>query len=304
MKNRQVRLIIGILVGLVLFSSSLAFLFYTKQDQVESQNKDNIEVYVASKKLAMGEMIGASDLQKTYLPKSYIVGAPLSEAEIIGRYASVDIFTNELFRKEKISLIEPKLVLSDTISDTKEEGIKEEALTQELSDTITLPLSLFQNIDTSLKKGDKIDIVSTIPDIQNANLNTREQEFKTKYIATKITIHSFVSNAHEVNTMTSVDSEQKLIYADSVVLEMSPKVIKNFFGAYYKTQELNANRVYNTTQTNKGHLWMVKCAKEDDSLYQNQKERLMVDYIVVQTKKAVQIAKKKAKEKVSISYEE
>lgn len=288
MKNRQIRLIIGILVGLVLFSSSLAFLFYTKQGDVKAHDENSIEVFIATKHLAKGNMITHSDLGKSYLPQSYIAGVPLTEAEIIGRYASVDIFEKELFRKEKLSMLAPQ---KNEILPKVEEVAVEESKESQKSDTVALPLSLFQNIDTTLKSGDFIDIVSVIP----KEIKTKNTKFETKYIALHVLIDSFISGSTKTQEVVSKD-DKKLIYADSVVFEMKPNDIKNFFSTYYKTQELNANRVFNTSKNSRGHLWMVKCSASENEALKKTKDKLMVDH-VTQRKRIV------AKESVSISYE-
>lgn len=306
MKNRQIRLIIGVLVGLVLFSSSLALLFYTKQDAKATQTQELVEVIVAKHKLLRAEIISSNDIKEMMLPKSYVGEKPLMSSEIIGRYTTVDIFEGELFRAEKLSLEAPRnetqnVAASETLLQNE---LKQEQPQLQRHDTVMLPLTLFQNLDTTLKKGDIIDIVSTLPQIQNTSLNQGERAFRTKYIATKIEIDSFVMGAQNTNTLVNTNKEGALTFADGVVLIMEPKEIKNFFSTYYKTQELNANRVYNASQTNKGHLWMIKCAKVEEGNAALAKERLMVDFIAVQTKKAVQRAKVAKKEQVSISYEE
>lgn len=294
MKNRQTRIIIGILVGLVLFASSIALLMYTKQSKQVVENPNNIEVYVANKHLSKGVKIGASDIEKAYLPSSYMPSSPLTPDEIIGRYTQVEIFVKEPLRKEKISLLQPTQEQSN-VQASSAVKIQEMPVQKELqiSDTVTVPLTLFQNIDTTLKAGDYIDIVSIIPTTSQG----KEMEFNTKYIALHVLINSFVSNTVKIENVT-LTQDNKLLRADGVVFEMSPSDIKNFLSTYYKAQELNANRVFNTSKTNSGHLWMVKCSDEIDEKTQKTKDRLMVDYVSSYKK-----ARAKTVEQVSISYE-
>jgi hypothetical protein len=294
MKNRQTRIIIGILVGLVLFASSIALLMYTKQSGQAVESSNNIEVYVANQHLTQGHKITASDIVKAYLPSSYIPSAPLTPDEIIGRYTQVEIFAKEPLRKEKISLLQPTEEQPKTLESSAvkiQEMPAQKGL--QMSDTVTVPLTLFQNIDTTLKTGDYIDIVSIIPSASRG----KDMEFNTKYIALHVLINSFVSNAAKIDNVT-LTQEKKILRADSVVFEMSPSDIKNFLSTYYKTQELNANRVFNTSKTNNGHLWMVKCSDEVDEKSQKAKDRLMVDYVSTYKK-----VRAKAVEQVSISYE-
>ena len=289
MKNRQIRLIIGVLTGLVLFTSSLAFLFYTKQDKALSSVDEVLSVYVAKNNIVRGKMITAEDLELSKLPKSHLLTTPLSDVEIIGRYANVDIYAKELIRAEKLALLEPK---EQEVVKNKEVKISQESSEEEVvkPDTLTLPLSLFQNLDTTLKAGERIDIVSILP----KKLQSRDEDFDTKYVATGVIIDSFVFGVTTLKTPV-MEAEKSLVYADSVVFAMSPKEIKNFFELYYKSQGINANRVYN--KENKGHLWMVKCSRNDDVKEQRVKERLMLDYVRP-------YIRQKAVERVSISYEE
>ena len=291
MKNRQTRIIIGILVGLVLFSSSIALLMYTKQSKSEtlSPTQKSVEVYVASKHIKQGEMIGATNIEKAHLPSSYLPFTPLTQSEIVGRYASVDIFAKEPMRKEKLSMLKPTIPELNKRQRPVITTAKSDSNPQQ--DTVTFSLSMFQNIDATLKAGDYIDIVSVVAKKSKG----RESSFDMKYVALHVLINSFVSNTTNMDTLTQI-KEKKSVKADSVVFEMVPSDIKNFLSVYYKTQELNANRVYNTTKSSKGHLWMVKCSSKVDAKIQKAKDRLLVDH-VVRYKKA------KAAEKVTVSYE-
>jgi len=287
----------GILVGLVLFTSSVALLMYLKRSKANENIQKNVEVYVASKHLTIGDYIGADSITKERVPQNYISFTPLVAEEIIGRYAKVDIFPKEPIRSEKISISNPLDVkVKKTVQNTDEQKQK---IVQTTSDTISIPLSVFKNKDTSLKAGNYIDIVSIIP----KQLHNKEFSFSTKYIAIHIPIHSFVSKnvttstyTRTVTTTTNKVTKSQIIEADTIVLAMSPKNIKNFLAVYYKAQALNNNRVYNTANYD-GQLWLVNAATDVDATIQKQKEKLLVD------KKRKIIKRKKRAKKVSISYE-
>lgn len=292
MKNRKMRLIIGMLIGLVIFASSVALLLYTKIGKQEAKNVSSVEVYVATRHISRGDMIEADDLLKASLPKSYLSFTPLTATEIIGRYATVDIFSKEPMRKEKLSILEPlnetQNVKVKEIVDTESTELVTESITP---DTITVSLSLFKNIDSSLKKGDLIDIVSVISKRNNTT------KYKTKYVALSVRIHSFVSNYNEMNTYV-VHGEESRTIASSVVFEMDPNDVKNFLSVYYETQELNAKRVFSNKE-NRGHLWMVKCSTTEDKRSERAKERMMIDH----KQKVIKRKHKQRKNQVSISYE-
>jgi len=289
MKNKQTRIIIGILVALVLFSASIALLMYSKQATSDTKSVNNIEVYIAKVHLSQGEMINAGDIEKAYLPKSYLSFTPLTQSEIMGRYAKVEIFAKEPLRKEKLSIIKPE----SNASSMKIVEVKTEVSSINESptlDTITVDLSIFKNIDSSLEVGDHIDILSVMP-----KKKSKETEYITKYVALNVTINSFERGGIKTDTLVT-HKESKAVYADAIVFEMLPSDIKNFLSLYYRTQELNSNRVFNINKDNNGHLWMVKCSSEVDRNAQREKNSMLLDHVV-------RYKKKKSIQRVSISYE-
>lgn len=289
MKNRRIRLIMGILVGLILFSSSIALLMYSKQSDLKKQVEDHIEVYVTSKHLNKGDLIGPKDIQKVFLPKSYLAFTPLTQSEIMGRYASVEIFAKEPLRKEKLSLVKPSMDESVVFKSIEKVEVTEITKSEEiLNDTITISLSVFKNMDYSLRNGDTIDILSVFPKQTRKN----DFSFETKYVALKVTIKSFISNGAKTTQYIGQTAKGKLLKADSVIFEMRPKDLKNFLSVYYKTLQLYSSKVYSG-----GNLWIVKCSAEVDEKDQKLKKRMMVDYVT-------QYKRSKAKPRVSISYED
>lgn len=299
MRNRQTRIIIGILVGLVLFSSSVALLMYSKQNDLGKYVENHIDVYVASRAIHKGEQIGKNDLTKASLPKSYLAFAPLMSSEIIGKYAQVEIFTKEPFRREKIGASKP-VMEENAVPRVMKSVVKKEITPDKTAkalkkDTITVSLTAFKNIDSSLKSGDKIDILSVVPKVSKNN----GHEFTAKYIALRVTIASFVTNSKNVRKYIVKNSENGVVKADSVVFEMTPREIKNFLSLYYKTLELNGNRVFVNKNMNNGQLWMVKCSNTEDEKDSKMKEKMLLDH-----KSVYKARKRKSKPKVSISYED
>jgi len=282
------------MLALVLFSSSVALLMYSKQNDVNSYLNESIEVIITNKHLHKGDMITGSDVTTTRLPKTYISYTPLTKAEIVGRYTKFEIFKNEPLNPAKLSLVKPE---EKAKVPQAQKPVVKNVIKKIDSDTISMSLNLFQNMDSSLKQGDFIDIVSVLP----KKLKNKDYSFKTKYIALHIPIHNFMSKGKSVKTLVSqkYDENEKLmvVTADTVVLEMKPSEIKNFLASYYLTQELNSNRVY-TTKEKTGHLWIVKCSPTEDKKLNKQKEKLMIN---AKAKKRKRAAKKV---KVDIAYED
>ena len=292
MKNRQTRIIMGILVGLVFFSSSIALLMYSKQSSLSKHAEEQVSVYVSSKHLNKGDMINSKDIVMSSLPKSYLAFTPLTKREIIGRYAKVEIFAKEPLRREKITTTKPTEVKQITAKKVMIKTSEVEEIQYVKRDTITVSLSMFKNIDSSLKKGDYIDIVS----LKAKNNKSKTVQYSTKYVALKVKINSFVSNMKKIKKYT-FNAKNGLGVADSVVFEMNPDEIKNFLSVYYTTQEFNAKRVFNN-KANTGHLWMVKCSSIKDDKKDSIKKRMLIDHIQTVYKR------RKAPAKVSISYED
>jgi hypothetical protein len=294
MRNRQTRIIIGILVTMVLFASSIALLMYSKQSDMSNYVEGHVEVYVTSKHLNKGDKISSTDITKAFLPKSYLAFTPLTKSEILGRYAKVEMFAKEPLRKEKISPTKPLEKKSPLVkAPSKKSKIKETNVKESVKhDTLSVSLNVFKNIDSSLRKGDTIDILSVL----QKKPQSSKSNFITKYIALNVKIDSFLLNNKKSKKYISKDKEGHLLKADSIVFEMSPNEIKNFLSIYYTTQELNSKRVFNSNG-NRGHLWMVKCSSQIDSKDEKIKKSMMLD------RKRKVYKRKKSVQKISISYE-
>jgi len=305
MRNRNTRIVMGILVGLVLFTSSVALLLFVKQSKANENIEKNVEVYVAVKALNEGDYIDAASIKKANVPQNYISFTPLMAEEIIGRYAKVNIFPKEPIRPEKIATTNPLDVKKTQVTVTTQDTNKTQEKLTTTNDTIAIPLSLFKNKDSSLRAGNFVDIVSIVP----KQLKNRDLSFATKYIAIHVPINSFISKNVTTSSYTRTISKTsktskkekitttQIIEADTIVLDMSPKDIKNFLALYYKSQALNDKRAYNT-QNYGGQLWIVNAATDVDEELQKQKEQLLLD-----RKKVIKKRVKKHVQRVSIAYE-
>lgn len=302
MREKKTKIFIGILLTLIMFVSSLALVMYSKQNELKKQVENQIEVYVSTKNLNEGASIGANHIALKKLPKSYIDFTPLTQEEIIGRFAKVAIFANEPLRPEKITLT--KVVQEEKAEVAAPKANEQEEVVKRLSsDTISLSLELFKNLDVSLQKDDFIDIVSVSPSKKERD----DYEFTTTYVALHVKIHSFVSAAKEMQKIAHEEYDEKTkqsrkSVADTLILEMSPLEIKNFLVMYYKTQELNAQKVHSTKE-NRGHLWMVRCSNETNDTFAQDKEALLlkekINKLKIESK-----PKAPPTPKVKISYEE
>ena len=135
----------------------------------------------------------------------------------------------------------------------------------------------------------------------------RDYKFTTKYIALHVPIASFVRNSTSVNEYSRIiysdgAKQNQVSIADSVVLKITPSNIKNLLPMYYKTQDLNGNRVY-SSKDNRGHLWMIKAMENVDEELEKEKSKMLIN-----TKKAKPKPKRrrtvKRIKRVSIAYED
>ena len=319
MKQRKITLLIIGLSALIFLMSALAYKFYAKSSELSTHLEEQVPIIVAKRDIKKGALITKNDLTQQLLPKSYIGFAPLTPAEVYGKYAKVDILKSEPFRIEKISYEKPDMNVTYKLTEESKKSV-ECMVPIELNstvDTITLELSMFRNFDTTLKVEDKIDIMSVVPKSASSSSSrygarSTEQKFETKYIALAVPIVSFISNGefvkNAVSTIKDKNTGQTISKrADKIVLELKPNELSNFLSLYYSSQALNSQKVYNVDNRYTGHLWIINSTLNEDEKALRFKKEMMYDYKrVVKKRKAIKRkkrAKKIKKEKVLIDYE-
>jgi Flp pilus assembly protein CpaB len=292
-RQKKDKILIVALSSLILFSSSLALMMYIKSTEVKVQPvEEKVVVYVTNGQLDQGTQIKAEDIQKKVIPKSYVSFSTLMPEEIVGKYAKVAFLPQEPFRAEKLSLIKEELKRVTNVVRSKADEQKRDLVIS--NDSVSLSLNLFKNIDYSLKSGDYIDIVTVKND---------KKGFKTTYVALHVKILSFSNMGSTLSTyqiFRTTDKKKERVVADTIVLDMPPRDIKNLLIAYYSSQELNSKRVY-TSKNNAGHLWIIKTDSLVDNKKQAAKKSLLLDKKIVYTKRVAK--KRRATQKVLISYE-
>jgi Flp pilus assembly protein CpaB len=277
MKNRQTKLIIGVLAGLVLFASSLALLMYSKQSELASKVSQNVKVYVAKQSLERGHYITADDITLASLPKEFLDFSPPKPTEIVGKYVQEKLYKKEPIRLNKIASRKPKEEKIAVVVPHSKAAPLQDKENVSKSDKLSVPTTLFRNLDETIVAGNYIDIVSVVP---KKDKNGKVTNFSTKYIAIHIKVLYYLSDGIQTKSLlqksTDADTQTSVRKAQSVVLDMQPQNIKNLLKMYYTTQELNNNRVYNTNNY-QGQLWMVHASKTPDKKIQKIKEQMLVD---------------------------
>ena len=299
MKKDRTRLIIGILLSLVLFSSSIGLWLYTKEKNLSKEMQQMRYVYVMAKDVKKGTRISDADIRLERYPKEVISWKTPKKGEILHRYAKTDLYKGEPLMASKLStqpIVEKKEITKQKAKVEKPKIQKKNPFAKFKGDTITLSLASFHNIDPTLKSGDKVDIASidaSVNELKNDN------KLKIRYAAIGVSIISFgygtsqhKSATRKINTKNGI----KTLTADNVTLAVTPKNVQNLLALYYKTKSFNSQRAYN--ENNKGHLWLIKSKVEDKKLLQ-EKKKLLLDYKAP----AKQRAYRKKRDSIRIEYE-
>jgi len=298
MKKDRTRLIIGILLSLVLFSSSLGLWLYSKEQNMDRKLENMKYVYVMAKDVKKGSKITDSDLKLERYPQEVISWRTLSKGEILHRYAKTDLYRGEPVLASKLSTepIKEKAKPQKQIEPVKGAVQKSVPVEKFKGDTITLSLKSFHNIDPTLRSGNKVDIVSidaTAQDLRN------EKKLKTRYAAIGVKVISFGFGTQEgknvIKRISNAEGTTTLL-ADTITLAVTPKNVKNLLALYYKTKSFNAQRAYN--EENRGHLWLIKNRTSDEQLTK-EKKKLLLDYKKPYTKHV----KKRHTQPLRIEYE-
>jgi hypothetical protein len=276
-KQQKIKLLVIGLAALLVFTSMVALLMYTKQRDMRAVLEDRVGVFVAARELSAGERIGTDAVRLVKLPREYVGFKPPALADIVGRYAGDGILQNEPFRRAKLRErpLRPHMAAPVKTAAHKPPAASADAPVATL-DLLSIPLNLFKNVDQNLKIGDRIDIVSVATKLPQGKNSV--ETFTPKYIALGVTVTGLAYRGTPQKQMVrrlAEGKETRTVTADAMTIDMGPKQITNFLAFYYKTQQLNKLRPYNND--NQGHLWMVKCGTRHDSTLQSVKERLLAN---------------------------
>lgn len=231
--NKQIAIIL-VLVSFLLSAIAGAYYFYMENQKSIKKANQLILVYVASKNIKKNSLIKKTDIKPYKTARKFVLSKKvLLEKEIIGKYATTDIFKNDSITKEKISnkLVEdkPKEIIGDKF----------------LYNSYNMKFSLFKNPNYSLKKGDIINIISVYPD----------KSISVQYVAKHIKVIGFLIDGTPNVKITKIKKVKKYnkktkkttyvsktLKAQELLLDIDSRVLLSLITDY-----------------NKGHqLWMVK----------------------------------------------
>ncbi len=230
--NKQI--VISLVLLSLLFSALGAAYYFYSQNQKNLLKNDKLRVVlVSAKDIKKNKKITKDDIKKVQIATKYILTTPLLEKEIVGKIAKDNIYKNDMFRKEKLTV---KV-------DTGQSDIMKYK-----NNSYNMSFALFSNPNFSLEKGDYINIVSVYPqslkrenlkyDVQYTAINVKIIGFLEKGRSVK---HCFRSVKQKVKTKKKKakdEFETVTVFADEVVVDIDDDVLLGLIKHYNKGKQL------------------------------------------------------------------
>jgi len=228
--NKQIAIIL-VLGSFLLSAIGAAYYFYSAHNKTVVQMSQKVKVYVVSKSVKSGHQFGEKDLKEHFITKQELLAKPLSSGEIVGKYAKVDMFENEMIIKEKIS---------DTLEQREEDLIKSDFK----NNSYNMGFRMFNNPNYTLKRGDIISIVSTYPITAD-----KLTQYSVQYVAKDVEVLGFillgkpVAQVFNRQKVTKIVNKKEIeveedIKADELVLDIKSDVLLNLINDYNRGNQL------------------------------------------------------------------
>lgn len=223
--NKQTAIIL-VLASLLLSTLGAAFYFYNMHQTTLQNNNKKVKVYVAKDAIKKNKEITINDIKEHLITKQELLNKPLTQQEIIGKFAKVDILKNELFIKEKIS---------DLPIETEEKEFLKHT-----NNSYNIAYRFFRNPNYTLIKGDLIDIVTSYQKTVD-----KLPEFETQYVGKNIKVLGFIHDGQAIpkgvtkmKIIKEVNKELKEITedvkADEIVLDIQDKTLLTLIDDFQK----------------------------------------------------------------------
>ena len=212
--------------GLILIFSVFG-VYYFFQKEKDSHIEGKFAICIAKKDIEKNKKILANNTEEKFVSKSSGL-APLACSSVIGKYTKSDIVTNEMFVSEKLSST-PFLPSDLNISEFKH-------------NSLNLPFKMFQNPNYTLKKGDKINIITVAQ-------NDQSNDFAVNLVAKNVDILGFIWNGKKVDDVFSVQKFRTIVNkkdvekteevkADELLVDIKNETFLNLLNEYSKSQGL------------------------------------------------------------------
>jgi hypothetical protein len=233
MKIEKQTIIIMLLSSFLLSAIGAAYYYYDKNEKTKIKNDSLVVVYSASSDIKKGTKIDNSHIKEITIAKKYVLTSPLSKKEILNKYAKDNIYKNDMFRKEKLSI----------------------HLSAEKNSSVVIPFklnsynmaySLFRNPNYSLEKGDTINIISVYPAVEQ---KSNKSPNAVQYVASKIKVLGFLRDGKKSdksikrvkrtkNIKGKTIVEEVNIKANELLLDIDSKVLLNLIDDFNRGNQL------------------------------------------------------------------
>jgi len=231
--------IILVLVSLLLSAIGVSVYFYNTNQQIIKDKNQLVRIYVAKDNIKENTLIEEKHLKEVSVAKQYVLTKPLLKQEIINKYAKENIYTNEHFLKEKLS-VTPIIKKEDT-----------KVLDYKYS-SYNMSFKLFKNPNFALKPNDEIKIISVYP-------GEEKNQYNVRYIAKDIKVLGFLSDGIETEKAIYKKKIKKGkgkkqveeivdIKSDEIILDMKESVLLSLIRDFNKGNQL----------------WMVKAKQKEE----------------------------------------
>ena len=249
--NKQIAIILALL-SLLLSALGAAYYFYNQNKKALVSNNQLRVVFVAAHDIKKNKKIIKSDLKQMKIAKKYVLTTPLLAKEIVNKIAKDNIYKNDMFRKEKLSV---------KIDDGKKDVMSYK------NSSYNMEFSLFKNPNYSLKQGDFISIASVYPEsLKRENLN-----YEVQYVAKNVKVIGFLEKGESVKQCfrmvkrkvktkkkdAKVKYETVKVFANELVLDIKDSTLLKLIEDYNKGKQL----------------WMVKT--KEKKVVQKKKEEIL-----------------------------
>ncbi|XPV68188.1 MAG: hypothetical protein ACNI25_12855 [Halarcobacter sp.] len=233
--------IILVLISLLLSAIGISIYFYNKNEQTKKENNQLVKIYVAKNNIKQNTLIKDKDIKETTVAKQYVLTKPLLKQEIINKYAIENIYANEQFLKEKLSVTpQIKRQLSKILDYNYS--------------SYNMSFKLFKNPNYSIQPNDVIKIISVYP------MDSEKNNYKVRYVAKNIKVLGFLSDGKEIEKaiykkkVKRFEKKQQIeeivdIKSDEMILDIKEDVLLSLISDFNKGNQL----------------WMVKSKMENDT---------------------------------------
>ncbi|QOG12538.1 hypothetical protein [Arcobacter sp. FWKO B] len=228
--NKQIAIIL-VLASFLLSAVGAAYYFYTQNTKTITKMNQKVKVFVVNKPVNSGYQFSKDDLKEHFITQQELITKPLSSGEIIGKYAKVDMFLNEMIIKEKIT---------DTLEKKAQDPIKSDYK----NNSYNMAFRMFNNPNYTLQKGDIINIISTYPTTAD-----KLPQYSVQYVAKDVEVLGFILlgkpvaevfnkiKVKKIENKKEVEKEE-YVKADEIVIDIKSDILLNLINDFNRGSQL------------------------------------------------------------------